>query len=50
MRDLTKSPGLLDQGARDPVRVSKFTEREKANYPISLLGRVLKVSRSGYYD
>jgi hypothetical protein len=28
----------------------KFIEAQKANYPISLLCRVLRVSRSGYYD
>jgi len=28
----------------------KLIEAEKANHPISLLCRVLKVSRSGYYD
>lgn len=28
----------------------RFIEAEKTNYPVSLLCRVLKVSRSGYYD
>jgi putative transposase len=32
------------------VRVFELIDAEKANYPISLLCRVLKVSRSGYYD
>jgi len=32
------------------VRLFKFIDAEKANYPISLLCRILKVSRSGYYD
>jgi putative transposase len=32
------------------VRLFKLIDAEKANYPISLLCRVLKVSRSGYYD
>jgi putative transposase len=31
------------------VRLFKFIDAEKAYYPISLLCRVLKVSRSGYY-
>jgi putative transposase len=32
------------------VRLFKLIDAEKANYPISLLCRVLRVSRSGYYD
>jgi putative transposase len=32
------------------VRLFRLIDAEKANYPISLLCRVLKVSRSGYYD
>lgn len=28
----------------------RFIDAEKANYPVSVLCRVLKVSRSGYYD
>lgn len=32
------------------MRVFKLIDAEKANYSISLLCRVLKVSRSGYYD
>lgn len=32
------------------MRLFKFIDAEKAYYPISLLCRVLKVSRSGYYD
>jgi putative transposase len=31
------------------VRLFKFIDAEKAYYPISLLCRILKVSRSGYY-
>jgi len=31
------------------VNLFRFIEAEKALYPISLLCRVLKVSRSGYY-
>jgi putative transposase len=32
------------------VSCFKFIDAQKANYPISLLCRVLRVSRSGYYD
>jgi hypothetical protein len=32
------------------VRLFKLIDAEKANHPISLLCRVLKGSRSGYYD
>jgi putative transposase len=32
------------------VRLFKLIDAEKANYSISLLCRILKVSRSGYYD
>jgi putative transposase len=32
------------------VRLFELIDAEKASYPISLLCRVLKVSRSGYYD
>jgi putative transposase len=32
------------------VRVFKLIDAEKATYPVSMLCRVLKVSRSGYYD
>jgi putative transposase len=32
------------------VRLFKLIDVEKANYPISLLCKVLRVSRSGYYD
>jgi putative transposase len=32
------------------VNCFKFIEAQKANYPISVLCRVLRVSRSGYYD
>jgi hypothetical protein len=32
------------------VKLFKLIDAEKANYPISLLCRVLQVSRSGYYD
>ena len=31
------------------MRLFKFIDAEKAYYPISLLWRILKVSRSGYY-
>jgi hypothetical protein len=32
------------------VNCFKFIDAQKANYPISALCRVLRVSRSGYYD
>jgi putative transposase len=32
------------------VKLFGFIDVEKANYPVSLLCRVLKVSRSGYYE
>jgi hypothetical protein len=32
------------------VKLFRFIDAEKARYPVSLLCRVLKVSRSGYYD
>jgi putative transposase len=32
------------------VRLFKLIDAEKASYPISLLCRVLRVSRSGYYE
>lgn len=32
------------------MRLFRLIDAEKANYPISLLCQVLKVSRSGYYD
>jgi putative transposase len=32
------------------VKLFGFIDAEKANYPVSLLCRVLKVSRSGYYE
>jgi putative transposase len=32
------------------VKLFRLIDAEKANYPISLLCRVLRVSRSGYYD
>jgi transposase-like protein len=40
------SPGKTGSGERLQAHRSK----EKANYSISLLCRILKVSRSGYYD
>ena len=32
------------------MRLFRLIDAEKASYPVSLLCRVLKVSRSGYYD
>src|SRR5208283_3294936 len=45
-RNPKKSDGLLRQG--EPVRFWLIAT-EKACYPVALLCRVLKVSRSGYY-
>ncbi|MCA1837365.1 MAG: IS3 family transposase [Gemmatimonadaceae bacterium] len=46
---LRKAGGLFRQGGRDSVSAYRFIEAEKASYPVSLLCRVLRVSRSGYY-
>ncbi|MGH7358652.1 MAG: IS3 family transposase [Candidatus Rokuibacteriota bacterium] len=46
---LRKAGGLLREGERDPVKCFRFIRAEKANHRISLLCRVLGVSRSGYY-
>jgi putative transposase len=32
------------------VNLFRFIDAEKASYPVSVLCKVLKVSRSGYYD
>ena len=32
------------------MKLFRFIEAQRASYPVSLLCRVLKVSRSGYYD
>ena len=46
-----KSRGLFrTRGWRDPVRTYRLIDAEKASSPISLRCRVLRVSRSGYYD
>ncbi len=47
--DPEKSGGLLREGERDPVRCFRFIAAEKAQFPISLLCRVLGVSCSGFY-
>ncbi len=41
--------GLFRQGGRDSVSLFRFIDAEKAYLPVSLLCRVLGVSRSGYY-
>ncbi|MDP9485181.1 MAG: IS3 family transposase [Actinomycetota bacterium] len=46
---LRKAGGLLRQGGRDPVNLFRFVDAERAHLPISLLCRMLGVSRSGYY-
>jgi transposase-like protein len=48
-RGPAKSADLLRQGGRDSVNLFRFIEAERAHYPVSLLCRVLRVSRSGYY-
>ena len=48
-RDLEKSHGSLRAGERDAVSLFRFIAAETANYPISLLCRVLGVSRSGFH-
>jgi hypothetical protein len=48
--DPGKSSRLLRQGDRpNPVAVFGFVERERANYPVATMCRVLEVSTSGYY-
>ena len=32
------------------MKLFRFIDAQRASYPVSLLCRVLKVSRSGYYD
>jgi putative transposase len=46
---LKKSSSLLRQGEWDKVSAFRLIDVEKANYPVSVLCKVLKVSRSGYY-
>src|SRR6266581_3636694 len=48
-RDLEKSRGLLRAGERDAVSCFRFVAAEKTNHPISLMCRVLGVSRSGFH-
>src|SRR6266536_1634525 len=47
--DLEKSRGLLRAGDRDAVSCFMFIASEKTDYPISLMCRVLGVSRSGFH-
>src|SRR5690606_7642523 len=46
-RDFKKSDGLLREAA--PVRYA-FIEQHRGELPVGTMCRVLKVSRSGYYD
>ncbi|HEY3316575.1 MAG TPA: IS3 family transposase [Bacillota bacterium] len=46
---LKKAGGLLRGGERDPVSRYRFIEVEKADHAVSLMCRVLTVSRAGYY-
>jgi hypothetical protein len=43
------SRGLLPRGERDLVKCFRFIRAERASFPISLLCRVLGVSRSGFH-
>ncbi|MCA1837631.1 MAG: IS3 family transposase, partial [Actinobacteria bacterium] len=47
---LKKANGLLRPGGRESVSCYRLIDAEKAGYSVSLLCKVLKVSRSGYYD
>ncbi|MEW6724898.1 MAG: IS3 family transposase [Bacillota bacterium] len=46
---LKKAGGLFHEGERDPVSRYQFIEAEKAHHSVSLMCRILKVSRAGYY-
>src|SRR5438105_14540920 len=50
-RDSAKSGGLLREGGRRAVgeRYS-FIAAEKTNYPVAVMCRVLKVSRTGFHN
>lgn len=48
-RGVEKSRGLLRHREREAVAVYRFTAAEKANHPVSLMCRVLGVSRSGFH-
>src|SRR5690606_7942612 len=47
--DPEKSRGLLRRGDQEPEVIFRFIDREKANHSVSVMCRVLQVSRSGYY-
>src|SRR3954449_8942854 len=47
--DLEKSRGLLREGERDAVSPYRFIAAAKANHSISLMCRLLGVSRSGFH-
>src|SRR5207247_10757193 len=47
--DLEKSRGLLRAGERDAASLCRGVAAEKADYPSSLLCRMLGVSRSGFH-
>lgn len=44
-----KARGLLREGKRDPVRCLRFIAAERVCFPISLMWRLLGVSRSGFH-
>jgi hypothetical protein len=46
---LAKATALCDARGRSPAVRFRLIEAEKARHPVSLLCRVLGVSRSGYY-
>jgi putative transposase len=48
-RDILKEPSHLREGERDPVSVFRFIASERVHHSISLMCRVLGVSRSGFH-
>ena len=48
-RDLEARRGFLRQGDRQAVTCFGFVEAERAQFPVSLLCRVVGVTRQGYY-
>src|SRR5919202_985562 len=47
-RDPQASRGLLREGDRDPVTLSRIISAEKASFPVSLICEVLDVNRSSF--
>jgi putative transposase len=48
-REILKEPRFSSRGRARRVSCFRFIAAEKANYPISLLCRMLGVSRSGFH-